>query len=423
MICATRESEEETNVKLTRSLAALVTIVVLVALAPAALAAKRPGTRDVLVVSNNWAGSADLVDPQTFNRLKRINVIPDRAQRVREIEADPMAKFYFDNIRTLIGEGHNQYVDDGFTSPDGRVVYFSRPSFADVVAIDLKSGKIRWRTKVDGYRADHMAISKNGRRLLVSASTANVVDVIATRTGRIVGRIPSGDSPHENNFSRDGSKIFHASIGLVYTDTDDPSEDATKGERVFEVIDARTYRVVKRINMGQKLAEAGHPNMSSAVRPMAITPDERYVYFQLSFLFGIVQYDLRSDRVVKVLQLPLGAAEGLPRTEFLLDSAHHGLAMNPRGSKLCVAGTMSRYAAIVTRTPFKLERTIPVGRDPYWSHSSENGRYCFVSVAGEDRVSVISFKSAREVASIRVGDHPQRMRTGVIRRGYLPRGR
>jgi hypothetical protein len=423
MICATRESEEETNVKLTRSLAALVTIVVLVALAPAALAAKRPGTRDVLVVSNNWAGSADLVDPQTFNRLKRINVIPDRAQRVREIEADPMAKFYFDNIRTLIGEGHNQYVDDGFTSPDGRVVYFSRPSFADVVAIDLKSGKIRWRTKVDGYRADHMAISKNGRRLLVSASTANVVDVIATRTGRIVGRIPSGDSPHENNFSRDGSKIFHASIGLVYTDTDDPSEDATKGERVFEVIDARTYRVVKRINMGQKLAEAGHPNMSSAVRPMAITPDERYVYFQLSFLFGIVQYDLRSDRVVKVLQLPLGAAEGLPRTEFLLDSAHHGLAMNPRGSKLCVAGTMSRYAAIVTRTPFKLERAIPVGRDPYWSHSSENGRYCFVSVAGEDQVSVISFKSAREVASIRVGDHPQRMRTGVIRRGYLPRGR
>jgi len=410
-------------VKLTRSLAALVTIVVLVALAPAALAAKRPATRDVLVVSNNWAGSADLVDPHTFKRLKRINVIPDRAQRVREIEADPMAKFYFDNIRTLVGEGHNQYVDDGFTSPDGRVVYFSRPSFADVVAIDLKSGKIRWRTKVDGYRADHMAISKNGRRLLVSASTANVVDVIATRTGRIVGRIPSGDSPHENNFSRDGSKIFHASIGLVYTDTDDPSEDATKGERVFEVIDARTYRVLKRIDMGQKLAEAGHPNMSSAVRPMAITPDERYVYFQLSFLFGIVQYDLRSDRVVKVLQLPLGAAEGLPRTEFLLDSAHHGLAMSPKGTKLCVAGTMSRYAAIVTRSPFRLERTIPVGRDPYWSHSSENGKYCFVSVAGEDRVSVISFKSAREVASIRVGDHPQRMRTGVIRRGYLRRGR
>jgi DNA-binding beta-propeller fold protein YncE len=401
----------------------LLVIVGVVALAPSAMAAERRGTRDLLVVSNNWAGSADLVDPHTFKRLKRVNVIPDRAKRVAEIEADPAAKLYFDGIRELIGEGHNQYVDDGFTSPDGRYVYFSRPSFADVVAISLKTGRIRWRTKIDGYRADHMAISRNGRRLLVSASTANVIDVIATRTGRIVGRIPSGDAPHENNFSRDGSRIFHASIGLVYTDTDDPSQDSTKGERVFEVIDARTLKVLKRIDMGQKLAEVGYPNMSSAVRPMAITPDERYVYFQVSFFFGIVQYDLKADRVVKVLQLPLGAAEGLQRTEFLLDSAHHGLAMNPKGTKLCVAGTMSRYAAIVTRQPFKLKRTIPVGRDPYWSHSSENGKYCFVSVAGEDRVSVISFKTAREVESIKVGDHPQRMRTGVIRRAYVPRGR
>ena len=122
---------------------------------------------------------------------------------------------------------------------------------------------------------------------------------------------------------------------------------------------------------------------------------------------------------MRTLNLPLGTAKGLPRTDFLLDSAHHGLAMNPRGTKLCVAGSMSGYAAIVTRTPFRLKRTIRVGRVPYWSHSSEDGKYCFVSVAGEDRVSVISFKTAREVARIKVGDHPQRMRTGVIRRAYV----
>jgi DNA-binding beta-propeller fold protein YncE len=264
-----------------------------------------------------------------------------------------------------------------------------------------------------------MAISKNGRRLLVSASTANVVDVIDARKGNIVARIPSGDSPHENNFSRDGSRIFHASIGLVYTDSDDPSQDSTKGERVFEVIDAHTLRVLRRIDMGQRLAQAGYPNMSSAVRPMAITPDERYVYFQVSFFFGIVQYDLRADRVVNVLELPLGAARGLPRTRFLLDSAHHGLAMNPKGTRLCVAGTMSGYAAIVTRRPFELKRTIPVGRVPYCSVSSSDGRYCFVSVAGEDRVSVISYRTAREVARIKVGNHPQRMRPGLIRRAYV----
>ena len=378
-------------------------------------------TRDVLVVSNNWAGSADLVDPHTFKRLDRIRVIPDRAAREAEIKSDPTATFYYDNIRTLVGEGHNQYVDDGFTSPDGKVVYFSRPSFADVVAIDLRTHKIRWRAKVDGYRADHMALSHNGRRLLVAASTANVVDVIDTRRGEIVGRIPSGDAPHESNFSRDGKLIFHASIGTVYTDTDDPSEDSTKGNRVFEVIDARTLKVLKSINMGQKLAEAGYPGMSAAVRPMAITPDERFVYFQVSFFFGIVEYDLRTDRVRRVLNLPLGKAKGIDRKQFLLDSAHHGLAMNPQGTKMCVAGTMSGYAAIVTRSPFKLQRAIPVGKVPYWSNSSADGRYCFVSVAGNDRVSVISYRTAREVKRIKVGDHPQRMRTGVVRKSYIER--
>jgi DNA-binding beta-propeller fold protein YncE len=391
---------------------ALLAAAALLALPSAAAAARQ---RDVLVVSNNWAGSADLVDTHTFKRIKRINVIPDRARRIAEIEADPAAKLFFDAIRELVGEGHNQYVDDGFTSKDGRFVYFSRPSFADVVAISVKTGRIAWRVEVDGNRSDHMALSPDGKRLLVSASTAKNVNVIDTRRGRIVGRISSGDQPHENNFSKDGRRIYHASIGTVYTDTDDPSQDAGKGDRVFEVIDARTLKVKRRIVMGPKLAEFGRIGMSSAVRPMAISPDERFVYFQLSFFFGIVQYDLRADKVVAVLDLPLGAAEGLARTDFLLDSAHHGLAMNPQGSKLCVAGTMSDYAAIVTRKPFRLQRAVEVGDVPYWSHSSEDGRHCFVSVAGEDRVAVISYRTGREVRSIKVGNHPQRMRTGTVR--------
>jgi len=403
-----------------RRLALPLIAVVLACVVPsAAAAAASQGQRDVLVVSNNWAGTADLIDPHTFKRLARIDVIPDKAKRIAQIERNPSAKAVFDFVRENIGEGHNQYVDDGFTSTNGRYVYFSRPSFADVVAIDLKTRRIAWRVKVDGYRSDHMALSPDGRRLLVSASTANNVNVIDTRRGRIVARFPSGDQPHENNYSKDGKRIFHASIGTVYGPTDDPSEDATKGERVFEIVDARTYEVKRSIVMGPKLAEFGRPDMSSAVRPMAIAPGERFVYFQLSFFFGIVQYDLRADKVVAVLDLPLGAAAGLDRTEYLLDSAHHGLAMNPKGTKLCVAGTMSKYAAIVTRQPFELQRTVNVGDVPYWSQSSKDGKYCFVSVAGEDRVSVISWKSAREVARIRVGDHPQRMRAGTVRAALL----
>jgi DNA-binding beta-propeller fold protein YncE len=400
-----------------RATAVLAAALVL-ALVPASAAAAKK-TRPVLTVANNWEGTADLVDPKRFTRLKRINIIPDIAERMAEIQADPVAYGYFLGIRQLVGEGHDQWVDDAFTSPNGRLVYVSRPSLADVVAISLNDGRIVWRVKIEGYRADHMALSPDGSRLLVSASTARKVHVIDTRAGRIVGSFESGDQPHENNYSRNGKLIYHASIGTVYTPLDDPLLDDTKGDRWFEIVDASTLQVLRRIDMGDKLAEHGFPNMSAAVRPMALSPDERYVYFQLSFLHGFVEYDLVEDRPLRIAQLPLSEeAQQMRREQYLLDSAHHGLAMNPRGTKLCVAGTMSDYAAIVLRRTFAY-RLIQVGETPYWSTNSGDGRYCFVSVSGDDRVSVISYRTGREVARIAVGDHPQRMRMGVIRRSFV----
>jgi DNA-binding beta-propeller fold protein YncE len=387
--------------------------------APPATAKPHSKTRPVLIVGNNWAGTADVVDPKRFKRLERINIVPDLQERMAEIKSQPDRLAYFNAIRQLVGEGHDQLVDDAFTSRDGRVVYVSRPSLADVVAISLRTHRIRWRTPVEGYRSDHMAISPDGRRLLVSASTARKVHVIDTRTGAIVGNFASGDQPHENNFSRDGRLIYHASIGTVYTPLDDPLLDDTKGDRWFEIVDARTLQVLRRIDMGDRLAQYGWPSMSSAVRPMALSPHERYVYFQLSFLHGFVEYDLKRDRPLRVAQLPLSEkAKGLPREQYLLDSAHHGLAMSPSGRRLCVAGTMSDYAAIVGRRRFRA-KVIPVGDKPYWATNSGDGRNCFVSVSGADRVAVISYRQRREIASIPVGDHPQRMRMGRIRRAYL----
>jgi DNA-binding beta-propeller fold protein YncE len=381
--------------------------------------AKLKPTRQVLTVGNNWDGTADLVDPRRFTRLARINIVPDLAERMAEIQADPVRYGYFLAIRQEIGEGHDQLVDDAFTSLDGRYLYVSRPSLADVVAISLRTHKIVWRTRVEGNRSDHMALSPDGRHLLVSASTARKVQQLDTSTGKVTGSFESGDQPHESNYSRDGKLIYHASIGTVFTPLDDPIFDATKGDRWFEVVDATTLQVLKRIKMGDKLAEAGYPNMSSAVRPMALAPDEKTVYFQLSFLHGFVEYDLVNDRVLRVAQLPLSdEAAQKRRDEYLLDSAHHGLAINPQGTKLCVAGTMSDYAAIVDRATFAA-RILPLGVKPYWATNSADGRYCFVSFSGDDRVSVISYAQERQVASIPVGDHPQRMRMGVIRRSFV----
>jgi len=49
----------------------------------------RPDTRQVMFVGNNWDGTADIVDAQTFERLGRINTIPDKEERLREIYTNP----------------------------------------------------------------------------------------------------------------------------------------------------------------------------------------------------------------------------------------------------------------------------------------------------------------------------------------------
>ncbi len=250
----------------------------------------------------------------SFQRLDRINVVPDLKRRKAEIFTQPDRLAFFLAIRNQIGEGHDQLADDAFTSPDGRFVYVSRPSLADVVAISLRTEKIVWRVPIEGYRSDHMAISESGRRVLVSDSTENKVHVINTKRGKIVDSFESGDSPHENNFSENGRRIFHASIGMVYTPLDQPQFDTTKGKRFFQIVDARTMEVRRRLNMGKILDEAGFPDMSAAVRPMTLSPNERFLYFQVSFFHGYIEYDLRRNEVRRVVTLPQSQEAQNPRT-------------------------------------------------------------------------------------------------------------
>ena len=156
---------------------------------------------------------------------------------------------------------------------------------------------------------------------------------------------------------------------------------------------------------------------------MALSPDERFVYLQLSFLHGFVEFDLQTGKPTRIAHLPLSAeAKTLPRESYVLDSAHHGIAMNPAGTKLCVAGTMSDYAAIVARDDFSRD-VLDAGRKPYWATNSADGKHCFVSASGDDKVTVIYYAAERIVATIGVGDHPQRMRTGVDARGVPAAGR
>ena len=378
--------------------------------------------RSVMYVGNNWDGTADVVDASTFQKVGRLDVVPDYDERMAEITADPVRLAYFLAIRQQIGEGHDQLVDDMFSTPDGTLVAVSRPSFADVVGIDLRTRDIVWRFPMHGQRADHMALSPDGTRLLVSDSTANHVDELDVRTGEPLRQFPSGDTPHESNYSADGARIFHASIGRIYTPTDPstfcPLTDPTKGDQRFQVVDEATFQIQRQWDIGEELRKAGFPCMSSAVRPMAISPDEHTAYLQVSFLHGYVVFDLDTGVVRDVVHLPVSEqAAATPKSQYVLNSAHHGLAIDRTGSTLCVAGTMDDYVGLVPvadPSSASIHELPHVGDRPYWATNGPSGDSCWVSVAGDDRVNVYDYASRTQVGSIEVGDHPQRVRAGAL---------
>jgi DNA-binding beta-propeller fold protein YncE len=402
----------------TRHLGAVAAALALTVAAPAATASAAPDTRadlrEVMFVGNNWDGTADVIrSTGDFAGIGRINVVPDRAERMAEINADPIKWIYFQAIRNGVGEGHDQLVDDMYSTPDGSSVVVSRPSFADVVSLDLATGDINWRFPVSGYRSDHMAVSPDGTRVAVSASTSNTVHVLDIETGEQVGSFGTGAKPHENIFSRDGRYLWNMSIGEVNTALDAPWLDWTKGDRRITVVDARTYQRVKVIDMRERLDAIGLGDHSDAVRPAVFSPDESKLYFQVSFFNGFFEYDVATDRITRTKTLPKNPATSEDRTTWVNDSRHHGLSMSPDGARICVAGTMDDYATVVDRGTLR-EGPLVAAAKPYWATVSGDGRHCVVSESGADQVTAIDFATGEKSVSVPVGDHPQRVRIGHV---------
>src|SRR5690349_13143138 len=169
--------------------------------------------REVMWVGNNWAGTATVIDAHTHKIVaKDVNLVPDKAAELQAIRTNPVRLAYYLVIQQGPGEGHDQFVDDMFTTNDGKYLAVSRPSLADVVWIDIakalagKADSIVKEQPMDGYRSDHMGLSPDGRRLLVSDSTAAKVIEYSMEPATLGNRLrtfPSGETPHESNYSDD----------------------------------------------------------------------------------------------------------------------------------------------------------------------------------------------------------------------------
>jgi DNA-binding beta-propeller fold protein YncE len=169
--------------------------------------------------------------------------------------------------------------------------------------------------------------------------------------------------------------------------------------------------------MRSRLDAFGRTDLSNAVRPAVFSPGRVE-----AVLPGVVLQRLRRVRRRHRpdhpgQELPKNPATSDDRTTWVNDSRHHGLSMSPDGSKLCVAGTMDDYATVVDRATLQ-EGPLVTASKPYWATVSGDGKDCVISESGADQVTAISFATGQKVASVPVGDHPQRVRIGHVPHPY-----
>ncbi|OLE29260.1 MAG: hypothetical protein AUG44_04975, partial [Actinobacteria bacterium 13_1_20CM_3_71_11] len=256
---------------------------------PPATGQAATGLRDVVLVGNSVSGSVSFLDGHTFANLGSFNVIPDLAQRLAAM--NPVERAAYAIVRQQ--EGGDRFADDVYLSPDGRTLYVSRGNLDDVVAFDLAGRTMRWRHQVAGFKADHAALSPDGTRLIVSATTVARAEVLDTATGALVASVATGTYPHANDYSADGSRIYNSSIGITALPR---VLDFAKGDKLVTVIDAHTFAVLRTYRFAE------------GIRPAVFTPDGTTMYAQLSYLNGFVEYNLVTGRITRTVPMPFSPA-------------------------------------------------------------------------------------------------------------------
>jgi len=298
---------------------------------PPATGQAATGLRDVVLVGNSVSGSVSFLDGHTFANLGSFNVIPDLAQRLAAM--NPVERAAYAIVRQQ--EGGDRFADDVYLSPDGRTLYVSRGNLDDVVAFDLAGRTMRWRHQVAGFKADHAALSPDGTRLIVSATTVARAEVLDTATGALVASVATGTYPHANDYSADGSRIYNSSIGITALPR---VLDFAKGDKLVTVIDAHTFAVLRTYRFAE------------GIRPAVFTPDGTTMYAQLSYLNGFVEYNLVTGRITRTVPMPFSpAGQALSPDSYPNNSAHHGMALSGDTTRLCDVGTIDDYTAVIAR--------------------------------------------------------------------------
>lgn len=211
--------------------------------------------------------------------------------------------------------------------------------------------------------------------LLILNKIENTLAIVDPVTFKVLGKVPTGEGPHEVVASADGRFAYVANYGTQQ-----------KVGNSISIIDIIARKEVKRLELG------------ALVRPHGIVLANGKVYFTAEVNRVIARYDPATDRIDWII----GTGQSIT----------HMLVITPDGRR---AYTTNIVSDTVTSIDFTLPvpqqvSQIQVGKQPEGIDVSPDGREVWVGQNGDGHISIIDTATNKVKETIKVGEVPIRVK-------------
>jgi YVTN family beta-propeller protein len=211
--------------------------------------------------------------------------------------------------------------------------------------------------------------------LLILNKVENTLAIVDPVTLRVLGKVATGEGPHEVVASADGRTAYVANYGVQ-----------GKAGNSISIIDLNARREIKRLELGPLL------------RPHGIVVAGGKVYFTAEVNRVIARYDPVADRVDWIM----GTGQSIT----------HMLVITPDGRRAYTANIASDTVSSIdfaAPVPQQVSQ-IQVGKQPEGIDVSPDGREVWVGQNGDGQISIIDTATNKVKETIKVGEVPIRVK-------------
>ena len=222
-----------------------------------------------------------------------------------------------------------------------------------------------------------IVIGQTSKPVLVALNKNEAsLTIIDPKNMKILGKVPTGDSPHEVVLSADGRTAFVANYGAQ-----------TPGSSL-SVIDVEAKKELRRVDL------------SPLLRPHGLVESSGKIYFTSETNRLIGRYDPATNRVDWLM----GTGQ----------NATHMMVVTPDQKRIFTANIASDSVTAfefqnVPPAPSKVTQ-IAVGKQPEAIDISPDGKEVWVGLNAEGAIDVIDTATSKTIEKIRLGERPYRVK-------------